>query len=89
MAIKWRKVKHGKAIVRGIKVTKNNLLGLQEAITKAGGTAHYVDFNINDRLKVKTLRGWRVARPGDVIVRGSDNHVFGVIKAENFEGYDK
>ena len=94
MAIKWRKVRHGFAVVRGLKVTQANLVGLQAAITKAGGTAQVIFTDsltkggkYDDRLKVKTLRGWRVARPGDVVVRGSDNHVFGVIKAENFQGY--
>lgn len=93
MAIKTRAIKIGPVLVRGLKVSKNNVGEFAAFIRNRGGDAEAIyqtkNGKIDDRVKLKTKQGWRVARIGDVIIRGSEGHIFGVIKADAFPGYVK
>lgn len=78
------------AVSRAVRVTFKNTEKLAEWIRERGGQAEAVpetdprNFLKGRRVRVKTTKGWRVARIGDVILLGSERHIFGVYKQEDF-----
>lgn len=75
--VKARKVRDAPVNVRGVKVTQNNIGAIVLWLEQAGIDAEGVLDNkktkareSDNRVRVKTKAGWRVARPGDVILRG-------------------
>lgn len=74
---------------RGVKISRRNF---EKAASWSGGEALWrIDTKANDgigdpRVKIRTKKGWRVARVDDVIVKW-DKDDYTVIKAEDFAKY--
>lgn len=85
--------------VRAIKVTEKNYVGAKDWVgsfknSKGEPTPVEASFKLNQKtgdvsehkVRVRAPKGWRVAKPGDYLVRHNDveGYWFEVIKAEAF-----
>lgn len=96
LAIKTRKIRTvAGEEVRGIRITDGNILQVTDWLGEKGeyrltpasnGTSKEP---ANERIRVRTPKGIRIAKVGDFVLKGTEPGVYAVLKADDSDGYIK